>query len=154
MLLILRLFSLRLPVRPPAVDICFCSPCILSPSGVSALSPELAPSVDLGVTVSSGALLSPSGRGRHKTPSQAKQTSKSGAWWMWHFLPATLIPLGILFPCLFYGRILQFLLGVCDLPHSPSTHCFLLMWDCWCYCIQQKNPSRYKFFEASLMPHM
>lgn len=124
-----ELLLLRLPVRPPEMDICFCLPCILSPSGTCVPSQELPSSVDIGLTVSLDALLSPSPRGGHKTPSQTKQTSKSGNGGWRPFLPAPLISLGILFSCLLYGWSLQFFLRVCDPLHVPSVHFFLLALD-------------------------
>lgn len=79
--------------------------------------------------VSLDALLSPSPRGGHKTPSQTKQTSKSGNGGWRPFLPAPLIPLGILFSCLLYGWSPQFFLRVCDPFRVPSVHFFLLALD-------------------------
>lgn len=93
-----KLLSLRVLVRAPELHICCCLPHTLFFSGTSVLSWELPFSVDIVLTVSLDALRSPSPRDGHKTPSQTKQTSKSGEWW-----PATRIPLGLVFSCLVCG---------------------------------------------------
>lgn len=118
------MLSLGSPVRPLEVDICFCLPCIFSPSGMNVPSWELPSSVDLGLTVSAGALLSPSPWGGHKTSSLTKQTSQSGEWWTVVFPSGYPYPLKHSLFLSFLGMNSSFFLGFYDLPHVPSVHFF------------------------------